>query len=307
MSYRKPLFFLAAAATLVGLAGCAANGDASDPAASAAAESTLGTEADPIRLAVSGASDPQWPLFVEAAEAEGIYVDVVDFTEYSLQNPALAEGEVDANQFQHILYLANYNVEADDDIQSIGSTAIFPLGLYSEEFTSVDQIPDGSTIAIPNDTVNQARALLVLQSAGLLELEGGGSAASTPEDIVEENSTVEVTTMDASLTVTTLPDVAGAVINNNFVETAGIDPSDAIYADDPSDPSAAPYINIFATTAENVDNEAINALVDIYQNTQAVKDAVLANSGGTAIFAEIPKEELQSALAETEEAIRSAG
>ena len=204
-----------------------------------------------VRIGVVGAGDPYWETYKEAAAAEGIEVELVDFSEYTQPNPALSAGELDLNQFQHVIYLATYNVASDDDLQPIGATAIYPLGLYSSQYDSVADIPAGATVAVPNDESNQARGLLVLQSAGLIELKDGGSIFSTVAD-VEPSSKVKVEALDAALTATSLPDVAAAIINNDFVADAGLSFEDAIAVDDPSDPNALPYVNIFAARAENV-------------------------------------------------------
>ncbi|NUL44562.1 methionine ABC transporter substrate-binding protein [Cellulosimicrobium funkei] len=270
-------------------------------------DAELGTEENPVQLGVVGASEPYWTTYEEAVEAEGISLDIVDFTEYPQLNPATAEGELDINQFQHIQYLADYNVSAGDDIQPIGSTAIYPMGLYSEKYDSVDQIQEGETVIVPNDTVNQARGLLVLQSAGLITLEDGGDASSTPEDIIEEESKVEVSALDAAVTVTSLPDVAAAIVNNDFMNDAGLTPEDAIAEDDPEDPAALPYVNIFATKAEDKDNEVLNKMVEIYQTNQDVLDGAQESAGGSAVFLQTPVTELQESLATTEEALRNAG
>lgn len=270
-------------------------------------DAELGTEGNPVQLGVVGASEPYWTTFEEAVEAEGIQLDIVDFTEYTQPNPALSEGELDINQFQHIQYLADYNVSAGDDIQPIGATAIYPMGLYSEKYDSVDQIQEGETAIVPNDTVNQARGLLVLQSAGLITLQDGGNASSTPEDIIEEESKVEVSALDAAVTVTSLPDVAAAIVNNDFMGDAGLTPEDAIAQDDPEDPAALPYVNIFATKAEDKDNEVLNKLVEIYQTNQDVLDGAQESAGGSAVFLQTPAAELQESLTTTEEALSNAG
>ncbi|MFT4234521.1 MAG: MetQ/NlpA family ABC transporter substrate-binding protein [Microbacterium sp.] len=291
---------------VLALAGCATGGDDTADADSSAASDDLGTEANPVKLGVVGASDPYWQTYEDAVEAEGISLDIIDFTEYTQPNPALSEGDLDINQFQHILYLADYNVSADDDLTPIGATAIYPLGLYSTKYDDVDSIPDGETVVVPNDTVNQARALLVLQSAGLISLTDGGGAFSTLDDIDEDASRVTVEALDASLTAGSLPDVAGAVINNDFLEAAGLTGADAIAQDDPSDPSALPYVNIFVTRAEDADNEVLNKLVEIYQNNQDVLDGVQENSGGTAVFATTSAADLQASLADVEEDAKAA-
>ena len=273
----------------------------------AGADTTVaaGTKDDPIKLGVVGASDPYWATYEKAVEDAGISIDIVDFSDYALVNPALSEGELDINQFQHIQYLADYNVHSDDDLQPIGATAIYPLGLYSSKYDSVDEIPDGSTVVVPNDTVNQARGLLVLQKAGLVTLKDGGSAASTLQDIDKEASRVQVKALQADLTVTSLDDVAGAIVNNDFLDAAGLTGKDALAADDPSDESALPYVNIFAVRKDDVDDKTLNKLVDIYQSTQEVLDGVQENAGGTAVFSTTPAKDLQASLEKTEKAIKA--
>ncbi|MGI6878520.1 MetQ/NlpA family ABC transporter substrate-binding protein [Microbacterium sp. gxy059] len=299
----RPLRSLAALAAVgaLALAGCASGSD--DPAAS----EELGTEDRPVKIGVVGKSEAYWGAFEEAAEAEDIHIELVDFTEYTQPNPALAAGELDINKFQHILYLADHNEAAGDDLQPIGATEIYPLGLYSDKYDSPEDIPDGETVIVPNDTTNQARGLLVLQSAGLISLDGGGTAFSTLEDIVEEDSRVSVEALDASLVGTSLPDVAAAIINNDFLDNAGLTGEDAIAQDDPSDPDAVPYINIFAVKADDVDNEVLNKLVEIYQTDEKTLELVQESAGGTAVFATNPAEELQEVLADVQADIQSAG
>ena len=277
------------------LGGCAGTG--ADTAGSSSGEGEV------VRIGVVGAGDPYWETYREAAADEGIEVELVDFSEYTQPNPALAAGELDLNQFQHIIYLATYNVQADDDLQPIGATAIYPLGLYSTQYDSVEAIPEGSRVAVPNDESNQARGLLVLQSAGLIELKDGGSVFSTVADVLPE-SKVEVEALDAAFTATSLPDVAAAIINNDFVEDAGLSFEDAIATDDPSDPNAFPYINIFAAKAEDADNPTYQKLVEIYQSTQDVLDGVVEASGGTAVLVKTPVDELIASLSDVEGEIR---
>ncbi|MGO1183028.1 MAG: MetQ/NlpA family ABC transporter substrate-binding protein [Micrococcaceae bacterium] len=268
-------------------------------------DAELGTEENPVQLGVVGASEPYWATFEEAVEADGISIDIVDFTEYTQPNPALSEGELDINQFQHIQYLADYNVSAGDDIQPIGATAIYPLGFYSENYDSIDEIPDGEEVVVPNDSVNRARGLLVLQSAGLISLRDGGNASSNLEDVIAEESRVTVSELDAAVTVTSLPDVAGAIVNNDFITDAGLTPEDALAEDDPNDEAAFPYVNIFATKANDVDNEVLNRIVEIYQTDQDVLDGAQESAGGTAVFLQTPVAELQESLTATEDALRA--
>lgn len=204
---------------------------------------------------MSEPATPNWATYTQAAKDAGITVDIVDFADYAQPNPALSEGELDLNQFQHIVYLATYNVASGKDLVPVGATAIYPLGLYSTKYKSVADIKQGDTIAIPNDDSNLSRGLLVLQSAGLVKPKDGGTIFATTADIDEANSKVKVTTIDASLTASSLPDVAGAIINNDYVANAGLSTSDAIAQDDQNDPKALPYVNVFAAKALITDTE----------------------------------------------------
>ncbi|MGB4777756.1 MetQ/NlpA family ABC transporter substrate-binding protein [Microbacterium sp.] len=300
---RKTTLAAALALPLVLLLGACASNNNADPGASGSGDTPAASET--VRIGTVGAGDPYWQTFIDAAADEGIDVELVDFTEYPQPNPALSAGEIDLNQFQHIICLATYNVQNDDDLVPIGSTAIYPLGLYSTKYTSVDDIPAGETVAVPDDDSNQARGLLILQSAGLITLKDGGSIFSRLADIDEAKSKVKVIALEAATTATSLPDVAAAIINNDFVEDAGLKASDAIAQDDPSDPSAFPYINIFAARAEDADNPTYQKLVDIYQNTQAVTDGVKEASGGTAVLVKTPVEDLLTSLHDVEDDIRA--
>lgn len=262
------------------------------------------TENETVKIGVVGAGDPYWDTYVDAAAVEGIDVELVDFSEYTQPNPALTAGELDLNQFQHVIYLATYNVQSGEDLVPVGSTAIYPLGLYSAKYGSADEIPAGETVAVPNDESNQARGLLVLQSAGLIELKDGGSIFSTVADVLD-TSKVKVEALDAAFTATSLPDVAAAIINNDFVEDAGLSFDDAIAVDDPADPNALPYVNIFAARAEDADNPTYQKLVEIFQTSQDVQDGVQDASGGTAVLLQTPVDDLVTSLHEVEEDIRA--
>ncbi len=280
------------------------------------AETGKGTSAsDPIRIGVVSASDPYWVDYKAATAAEGLFVEIVNFSDYSQPNPALDSGEIDLNQFQHIIFLANYNVSNNSNLEVIGSTAIYPLGLYSKKYTSVADIPAGETAVVPDDTTNQARGLLVLQSAGLIKLKDGGTTFSTLDDVLVDESKLKVIAVEASLTAPSLEEFAVAIINNNFIANAGLEGKDAIAQDDPSDPAAQPYINIFATRAaagaeyQTEEGKALyqrfQKLVEIYQNTKAVTDGVVEASGNTAVILKTPVSELQAALVKQENDLKN--
>jgi D-methionine transport system substrate-binding protein len=259
-----------------------------------------GGDDETVKIGVVGASDPYWADYTEAAAEEGITIEVVDFAEYNQPNPALTNDDIDINQFQHLAFLADYNVSAGEDLTPIGATAIYPLGLYSSKITDVDELKKGDTVAVPNDSSNLGRALLLLEGADLITLKDEGTIFSTLDDVDTAKSKVEVTALEPSLTATSLPDVAAAVVNNDFVEKAGLKFEDALIKDDPADETALPYVNVFAVRAEDKDNETYTKLVEIYQDTKAVTDGVLEVSGGSAVLATTPAAELQKTLATVE-------
>jgi len=281
--FRKTVLSAAAALAAVSLLGaCASNGGSSSN--------------EPITIGVVGAADEQWKLFEAKAEAAGIDVDIIDFQDYAQPNPALTQGELDLNQFQHLKYLSEYNVAANEDLVPIAATAVYPLGLYSKQYTSVEEIPEGAEIAIPNDPSNLARGLLVLQDAGLVVLRDGGSAYSTEADVLPE-SRVTVTPVDAAQTAIALNSIAASIINNDFVADAGLNPSDALYQDDAGSDAARPYINVWASRAEDAGNADFARLIELFKEAE-IQDALVEQSGGTAVLANQTAAELQGYLVE---------
>jgi D-methionine transport system substrate-binding protein len=271
---------------------------------SATGSTASGGAEDPIRIGVVGKADPQWIAFEKVAKDAGIAVELIDFSDYQLPNQALSEGDLDVNQFQHLQFLAEYNVKSGSDLTPIGASAVYPLGLYSTKHSSVAEIPDGGQIAIPNDQTNQARALLVLQEAGLIALKDGGNSLSTPADILQDTSKVTVTPVDAAQTALALEDVDASIINNAFVGNAGLSADDAIFSDDPDSDAAEPYINVWVTRAEDADNATYAKLVELYHSPE-VEAAETENSGGTAVFKNNDKADLSAILAEIQKNIQA--
>ncbi len=257
-----------------------------------------------VKIGTTEASADYWPVLINLASQNGIDLQPVNFGDYTQANPALAQGQIDLNLFQHLLYLANYNVSDNQTLTPIGSTVVVPLGLYSSKHASLDQIPQGGQVAIPNDPTNQARALLVLQQAGLISLKGGGNVLSTPAEIDAAASKVTVVPVDAQQTVTSLSSVDAAVVNNNFALDAKLDPSKALYNDDPSKPAAEPYINAFVARAADKDNPTYLKIAELYHDP-AVTAAVVNASQGTAVIVDRPQVDLENILAGLEDTVRA--
>jgi D-methionine transport system substrate-binding protein len=276
-------------------ASCAAPG-------SAPSSSDSGSQV--VSIGVTDASESYWYVYKEKAAAEGITVNLVNFTDYNQPNPALSQGQLQLNQFQHLQYLANYNVKNNDNLVPIGATAVYPLPLYSTKHTSVDQIPQGGQIVIPNDPTNQARALLVLQAAGLITLRGGGNSLSTPNEI--ESGRVTVVPVDAAQTAANLPSVEAAIVNNNYATAANLTAQQRIFADDPNSDSSKPYINGFVARAADQDNPVYLRLAALYHDPD-VEAAIRRDLGDTGVFKTNDIADLQATTAEIENNIRTAG
>ncbi|NLU74033.1 metal ABC transporter substrate-binding protein [Streptomyces sp. HNM0575] len=265
-----------------------------------------GAKSRTVSIGVTDGSQPYWKTFAALAKKKlGVNVKYVNFTDYSQPNPALAEKRLDLNQFQHIQYLANYNVTAHENLQPVGATAVYPLPLYSLKYKSLSALPDGAKVAIPNDAVNEARGLLVLQAAKLLTLKDGGTTFSGTSDI--KTHKVDVVTLDASQTAGAVQSgsVAASIVNNNFATSAKLSKSDAIFQDDPKSAVAAPYVNVFASRPGDKDNPTYRKLAALYRDPSVRKGVQKANSG-TAVFGEQSPGKLRSELATVEKQAEAA-
>jgi len=182
-------------------------------------------------------------LVKEDLEKEGIKLEIIEFTDYIKPNLALAEGELDANFFQHEPYMNEFREEKNIDIVSIGGIHIEPMGLYSSKYNNIDELENGSEIAIPNDPTNGGRALLLLEKHGLIKLKDDVGILATEKDIVENPKNLILTPLEAASLPRILKDVDGAVINGNYALEASLIPTkDAIIIEDKD----SPYANIIA-------------------------------------------------------------
>ena len=254
-----------------------------------------------ITIGVVGNETANQVLKDEAAK-QGITIEYSEFTDYAQPNPAVDAGDNNMNRFQHIAYLANYNVSSGKDLQIVGSTNIYPMAIFSKKHKKVDEIPQGGTIAIPNDSVNEARALLLLKAQNLVTFK---SDVHTPthNDIDTGKSKVKVTPVDAAQTVVSLDSVDAAVINNTFLADAGLNPSDALAQDDPNNPDARRYVNLFVAQKDKVNDETYKKVVEIF-HSKTVQDAVKEDSKNTAVEVNLSQDELKKALENEEAALK---
>ncbi|AIJ32896.1 ABC-type transporter, periplasmic component [Corynebacterium imitans] len=259
-----------------------------------------GDENVTVKIGTTDADQKAWSVFSDLAAEEGIDLDIVQFSDYAPVNEALAQGELDLNKFQHILYLASYNADSGNDLQIVGSSEIYPLALFWKDHDSLDGI-EGEEVAIPNDDTNQGRAINVLVQAGLLKLkDGADELAPAPVDIDAEASKVSVVPVDASQTPSAYGEGRPAIINNSWLDRAGIEPGDAIFQDDPGSEQGEPYINVFAARAEDKDNPTYTKLVELWHDP-AVTEAVQEDSRGTAVEVTRQADELNDILQRLQE------
>ena len=277
MRIKRTLATVAAAAlATTGLVACSNESDDTTNAEG-------GDDTATVKIGTTEADQEAWRVFKDLAADNGITLDIVSFSDYSPVNEALAQGELDVNKFQHIKYLAEYNKASSNDLRVVGSTEIVPLALFWKDHESIDGI-EGESVAIPNDPSNQGRAINVLVQAGLLTLSDNvaDELAPTPADIDKAASKVTVTPVDASQTPSAYNEGKPAIINNTWLDRAGIEPGLAIFEDDPESKEAEPYINVFAAQADRIDDETLNKLVELWQ-TPEVAEAAAKDSKGTSV------------------------
>ncbi len=214
-------------------------------------------------------------------EAKGYKLEVTEFDEYLIQDTAVEEGELDANFFQHIAYLNQVNKEQGYDLAVAAKVHIEPMGVYSNTVKSIKDVKDGAKIAIPNDPSNEARALRLLQAAGLIEVPEGETV--TPVDITKNDKKLEFVEMDASQLPRTLEEVDLAVINGNYALDAGLNVNeDAIFVEDKNEESIQDMVNILAVKKENLDSEKTKVLVEALTSDK-VKEFIEEKYNGAVI------------------------
>lgn len=228
-----------------------------------------GGDENTITVGVNGSGIPVWEYIADKVENEGITIDIMEFDDYVRPNMALADGEIDINAFQTISYFENFINEHSLDLVPIASTYLAPMGMYSEKHPSPNEIPEGGQIAVPQEETNQGRALLLLESAGLIELEEGFDGIGGAENIVSNPLNLEIVEVVAAQTPRVLPDVDASIINNGVAVEAGFTPvQDAIFIEDDT---AEPYINIIATQSGREDEEVLQTIVELYQEDDTIE------------------------------------
>ena len=265
----KPLAGIVAAAGLaLALTACGGNSGA---ATTAAASSSAASD----NVITVGASPSPHAEILEAIkpelEAQGYELKVIEYSDYVQPNVALSEGDLDANYFQHLPYLENYNTENGTDLASAGAIHFEPMGLYAGKSSDITNVPDGAKIAVPSDATNEARALLLLQDQGVIKLTDGVGLEATANDIVENPHNVELVEVEAAAVPRSLQDADFGVINGNYALSAGLDTSATLASEGADSEAAQTYANIVAVRNGDEDSEKTQALLKALTSDTARK------------------------------------
>ena len=237
---------------------------------------------------------------------QGYDLQVTVFDDYVKPNEVVESGDFDANYFQHVPYLESFNEEKGTHLVDAGDIHYEPFGIYPGTKKSLDELEDGDTIAVPNDTTNEARALLLLQDNGVLTLKEGAGLTATVNDIESTTKDIKIQELEAAQVPRVLNEVAFAVINGNYAVEAGLSVADDAIAYEASDSEAAKtYVNIIAVKEGNENNEGIVALVDALKSDE-IKDFINETYNGAVIPYEPSEDTEDSTEADTEETTEAA-
>lgn len=242
--------------------------------------STPTRAAEVVRLGVENGPHAEIAELVKKLVAkDGIELRIFEFSDYTRPNPALNDGDLDANSFQHKPYLDQQVKDRGYRIVPVAANVIFPIGVYSRRIRSLDQLPKGGKIAIPNDPSNGGRALLVLQANGVLKLKPGAGITPTVADIVENPKGIKIVEADAAQLPNFLPDVVAAVINTNYAIQGKLDPARDAIAREAKD---SPYVNLLVVREADKDKAWVKKLVAAYHSAE-VRNLIVSKWPGVVI------------------------
>jgi len=265
----------------------------------AAPEAAGDDELIPLTIADTAQSDFQ-DAIVEVGRENGLDLTFVNFDDPYLPNTALVEGEVDGNSFQHVAWLSQFNKENGSDITPVFSTVISAWGLFSDDLDSADSIPDGAKVAVPDDPANFSRALFILQTAGVIEIDENAGVFPTEEDITSNPRGIELVRIAHESVQSSYsdPTISAVVIaTDDFDPALEITSDDALVLEDSEAATSSPYVIVVATTADRADDPAWAILEETYRDARVVA-ALEEEKRGEATIVELPVDDLRAALAE---------
>ncbi|MEK4850105.1 MetQ/NlpA family ABC transporter substrate-binding protein [Paenibacillus sp. FSL H7-0756] len=239
------------------------------PTEAAGAEATTEPAAEPVTLVIGASAVPHAEILKAIApqlEAQGIKLEIKEFSDYILPNTQLAEKQLDANFFQHKPYLDDQNTKNGTDLVAVTAVHVEPFGAYSKKIKSIDELAEGAKVAIPNDATNGGRALILLAKNGLIKLKDDTNIASTKADITENTKKLDIIELDAAMLPRQLDEVDLALINTNFALDAKLSPTkDALFIEG----GDSPYANLLVARPDNKDSDAIQKLAAALTSPEA--------------------------------------
>ena len=261
MKFNKKVLVSALATTLAlsvfALAGCSSGSSSSSTNASSSSSSD-------DKVITVGATIPHYDILKDAVapllEKEGYTLKVTEFTDYVLPNTNVEEGELDANYFQHINYLDSFNAENGTHLVSVGYVHYEPFGIYAGKSNSLSNVQDGAVIAVPDDTTNEARALLLLQQEGLITVDENAGLTATTKDITSNPKNLQIKEVEAANVPHVLADCDFGVINGNYAISAGLNVNDALAIESSEGLVAGQYGNVLVVKDGNQNTPKIQAL-----------------------------------------------
>ena len=243
---------------------------------------TDGDTAETVTLTVAASPTPHAEILnpcVPILAEQGIELVVNQYDDYVVPNTAVEDGDEDANYFQHLPYLEEFNETRGTHLVSVAGVHIEPMGIYAGRVSSLEDLPDSAVIAVPNDATNEGRALLLLEAQGLITLDDSSNLTATPNNIVDNPKNLEFQELEAATIPSVLADVDLAVINSNYALGAGLNPTTDALAIESSD---SPYVNVLVVKEGNENNEAIQALVDAL-HSDTIRDYITETFDGAVV------------------------
>lgn len=245
---------------------------------------TGATEASEDKVITIGATPSPHAEILELVKenlaSEGYTLEIVEYNDYVIPNTALEDGDLDANFFQHQPYLDDFNAENGTHIVGVAAVHFEPMGIYAGKAASLDDVSDGAVVAVPNDTTNEARALLLLEANGLIKLKDGAGITATVLDIEENPLNLEIQELEAAQIPNSLQDVDIAVINGNYALSAGVDAPITVESSDSL--AAETYANIICVKEGNEETDKTKALVKAVLSDE-VRDYINDNYDGAVV------------------------
>lgn len=242
-------------------------------------------DAERVTLKVAASPTPHAEILAQVKDVlaeQGIDLVVTEYADYVIPNTAVEDGDEDANYFQHITYLDEFNENRGTHLVSVASIHYEPFGVYAGRTASLAELPDGAIIAVPSDPTNEGRALKLLEDIGLLTLKEGAGLAATTNDIAENPKNIQFRELEAAMLPNALPDVDCAVINGNYALGAGLNVADALAVESTESDAAQAYGNVLVVREGSENSEAIQALIDALQS-DAVRDYINETYSGAVV------------------------